>query len=196
MSSTTIETVPAEISIHILCQLSSPESLYALIRASRHYYLIFNASKAKVLSDVIQTCISPEALPDAKAAAAASLNDPRGPDVKTVVTIMSAYRRHKDNSIPYAILPVTTSTQICRLYLSVECHIQVSEHHALTALDQCGSSPVYKSWETYSAEQQLLSFNEKTRLQRAFYSLELFSALFYSDHRSKKRQLKIPAGKQ
>ena len=185
------EKVPFEIMVEILRLLNSPKSLYALIRASPQYYRIFHANKALILSGLVKQMIRSEAIHDAIAAAVASQYNPRGPDPDIVGKLMSAYRDSKAEPSPSHVLPLSTSVLICRLHPSVEYHMRLLTKHALGALDRCG----FKSFD-FAAPFQKLTRTEEARLQRAFYRLEFYAALFYSDDKPRTRQCKIPPGEQ
>lgn len=190
------EKVPFEIVVQIMRLLNSRKSLYAFIRASPYYYEIFDASKALILSGLVKQMIRSEALPDAIAAAVASQCHPRGPDRDTVETLMRAYCDSEAEPSPDHVLPLSTSVLLCRLHPSVEYLISILTKNTLRALDRCGFTFAANDRFGFWATSQRLAPVEEARLQRAFYRLDFYASLFYSDDKPRWRQRKISPAEQ
>ena len=195
MESAAVEKVPVELSVQILRLLNSPKSLVSLIRASPYYYRIFRAGKESILSHLVKQMISPDAIHVAIAAAMSSQYNPRGPHLDKVKELMSQYLRSQAQSLNHT-LPLSTSVLLCRLHPSVEYHIGRFTKQVLGALSKCPSPPGGNRRRKDAGIWKECAPVEKARLQRAFYRLELYAALFYSDHKPRDKQRKISPAKQ
>ncbi|MCJ1236235.1 hypothetical protein MMC14_004213 [Varicellaria rhodocarpa] len=93
-----LDSLPPEIHILILLQVSSPKDLYSFIQASPQIYNAFNLARDRVLTRVIHSAFHPEVLYDALMLILAKKELPRGPGKKTLGQF---YKRFKSTGKAY-----------------------------------------------------------------------------------------------
>ncbi|MCJ1388429.1 hypothetical protein MMC18_001276 [Xylographa bjoerkii] len=167
-----------EIQTLILLELDSTKSLSALIHASPRLFAVFLSSKEKILSACVMRGIEPEVLPIA-IAVAEIYSLPRGPDKTVVMDSIHHLDRLETVENMVQIIPFSTSVHLCRLCRTVD--FMISDF-----VEYIGKK--MEGYEFYLGQQRdayflsnPLSTTEKGRLQRAFFNLELYSHLFYSE---------------
>ncbi|KAI9873323.1 MAG: hypothetical protein M1830_000545, partial [Pleopsidium flavum] len=177
-----LEKLSPELQTLVLLQLPSLQSLHSLIRASPQYYQVFAASKERILSAVIKRIIHPDALPDALAAVKASFFEPRGPKRETVLSFMESIRHDRKIDHSKKLLPLSTSISLCQLHRSIEYLVYDFTQRTIPILKQYVQTLglTHRS-EASEGEGPPISSIEEERLQRAFYRVELYGHLFYTD---------------
>ncbi|MCJ1405323.1 hypothetical protein MMC11_008550 [Xylographa trunciseda] len=197
MVSACLESLPTDLILTVLEQLSSPRDLYGLIRASSACYQIFSAHQALVLAAVIQEAIPREVLPDAIAACDASAvrevssvllreSDEDSVASKRTMTpiirkFMNDYQRHDKLSLT-RLRDLSLLTSLCRLWATVDYFISRYTKEALQRIRERilkgGLCP--SSCNEVQDSSQELSKTELCRLQRAFFRYEIHRKLFTS----------------
>ncbi|KAI9875610.1 MAG: hypothetical protein M1830_008208 [Pleopsidium flavum] len=177
-----LERLSPELQRLVLLQLPSFQSLHSLIQASPQYYQIFAASKERILSAVIKRIIHPDALPDALAAVRASFFEPRGPNRETALSFIDSLRHDRKIDHSKKLLPLSTSISLCQLHRSIEYLVYDFTQRTSPVLKQYSQSlGLTHHSEASEGEGPPLSSIEEARLQRAFYRVELYGHLFYTD---------------
>ena len=167
-----MDSLPPEVLAMIMKKCSSIATLYALIRSSSRLYSLFQASKQMILSGFLHELLHPEVLCEAKRIGCLSpigypyTNDK---DIEAFAATLDA--EEKDTHVTEPI-PLEACIRICRLHRSVEYFVRDFTEHCATISGLCG----------YSLDNGTLSpsWTEESRIQRAFYRLDLYARLFHS----------------
>ena len=162
----------------ILLQLDSTKSLSALIHASPYLFAVFLSAKEKILSACALRGVEPEVLPTAIVAAEAYFL-PRGPDKINVIGLMHRLDELETGDSMDWTISISTSVQLSRLCRTVDFMI-------LDFVDYIKKKT--EGYEFYSRQEtdasflsNPLSITERGRLQRAFFTLELYPHVFHSE---------------
>ncbi|MCJ1271840.1 hypothetical protein MMC22_011745 [Lobaria immixta] len=168
-----LDALPTELQILIMTRTSSPQSLYALVRTSRHLYRVFSLSKQKILSAMVHETLYPELLPDARAAAFLSLRKPPLAVREDYSALIHMYENDRKKTQAAELIPLTMSISMCQLHQSVEYFVRDFVERCATffATRGCPLNP----------DDLPLSRTEKCRIQRALYRFHIYGCLSYSN---------------
>ncbi|MCJ1265636.1 hypothetical protein MMC22_005516, partial [Lobaria immixta] len=164
-----LDSLPAELQTLIMTHTSSPQSLYALIRASRRLYRVFSISKQTILSAIIHEILHPEALPDAWALAILSPREPIMETREDSLAFVKMYEKERKNFQITKLISLPMCTTICKLHRSME-------YFCRDFVDRC-STICARHGFSLGAGSLSLSWTEEGRIMRALYRLELYGRL-------------------
>ena len=172
-----LESLPTEIQILILLQISTLKDLQSLIHASAHFYAAFRLSKAEVLSAVLRRIIHPSAISDALSAVTAERFEHERIDKEQITHFLDYFKTVHDVT---RVIPLSKSISLCQLHESVDYFVQRCSKQWLSVLQD-------RSWALEPSldledrsKPKPLSFIEEARLQRALYRFEFYCRIYQS----------------
>lgn len=164
-----LEVLPPEILTLIMTCISSPQSLYALIRTSRYLYHVFSFAKQRILSAVICEMLHPQVFHDAWALALLSpCKTPFATRGDSFAYIESYENGGKTPQVP-RLISLSMSVAICQLH-------QCIEYFCRDFMDWCAKYSARYDFSLGSGGRSL-SWTEEGRVLRAFYRLQLCTRL-------------------
>lgn len=178
-----LDSLPAELQTLIMTHTSSPQSLYALIRASRRLYRVFSLSKQTILSAIIHEILHPEALPDAWALATLSSREPIMETREDSLAFVKMYENKRKNFQQTKLISLPMCITICKLHRSME-------YFCRDFVDRCATICARHSFPL-GAGSLSLSWTEEGRIMRALYRLELYGHLLCYTHVEEDRDLLV-----
>lgn len=187
MGSSHLDSLAVELQIRVLCQSSSLQSLYNLIRASPRYFQVFLSTKEFILNQVIRRVVGQEVFYDAVFLAEALHLSPKGLTHKSANGLMRKYVQDVATFSYDTALSPSTLAYLCRLHPIIEFHFEKIRNSALNSLMECaqrmGTKPSTKPFQIKEEHSEIdglpLSTVETVRLRRALYRTELYGFLFY-----------------
>ncbi|ROW13982.1 hypothetical protein VPNG_04093 [Cytospora leucostoma] len=181
-----LESLPAEVRIHVLCNMSNLQTLGALLHASPIYYAQYRYNRKVILAQVIHSDLGDELFTDVYAAfrsRASKIGPRKGPNVN-VTDFLSLYRAWRS---PGGERPTPDMCSLDDLRWMACFHTSivrplVSRFVARALARKPGPSSVSSSDSASFLQSDIgdreLSGTESTRLLRALYRLETFCHLF------------------
>lgn len=187
MGSSHLDSLAAELQIKVLCQSSSLQSLYNLIRASPRYFQVFLSTKEVILNQVIRRVVGQEVFYDAVFLAEALHLSPKGLTHNSANGLMRKYVQDVATFSYDTALSPSTLAYLCRLHPIIEYHSEKIRNSALNSLMECaqgmGTKPSPKPFQIKEEHSEIdrlpLSTVETVRLRRALYRTEIYGFLFY-----------------
>lgn len=173
MAFASLETMPAELGLMILQQLSSPKYVYSTIRASRVFYSIFTVNKYLVLAATVQRAIPPQALPVALAACNAVKISP-----------YPCWESETDTDADHPspnFRGLSVSVPLCRLWAVQDFFVAGYARRALGKMQASMKERMLSSRDgdmSRLGRMQSLPESEIGRLQRAFFRFEVYRKQF------------------
>lgn len=179
-----LEALPLELKIHILASTSDFAALRAIVHASPMYHQAYLAGKLEILSVLVQTMGVPGTEVDALGALL-SLDYADGmqdyPD--EVIAFLDRYRHARGagqwtetKNPPLPIRWREPQTNVDDLMTMIRFH-ELAEHLEIRFLEYVGESD--RGSKLYNMDGQItLSLQERMRIHRAIYRLQIFCHLF------------------
>ena len=198
------DRLSSELITPIMLELPTTKDLYSLIRASPKAFQVFLASKETILVSLMHQVIRPAAFIDALAAVQASQLKDLGPDRRAVLLFVRKYENKRQKAFEQdgQHYSLATAIALCQLYRSTQYFIKDLTSRSNFYLRRCRETLTVQTPYGFDLAEDdgfglqgsqgehvvdrddqydPLSWEEESRLQRAFYRYELYTQIFGSN---------------
>jgi hypothetical protein len=203
------QQLPSELAQQLLEDIVPTGALPSVILASSYLHKIFEGNKESILSRSVQKHIHRSVLLDAITAVCPLPNRPevraetvwketdsdydsgeRDPYyyrkvrrwLNGIDEMTDLYLQRKFGGYTIGVLPLSISIRLCRLLRSVEGLSKLLTVRAWTAFAEPWSDQNHGAKHDFKPEEEIsrpLSYNERTRIQRAFFRFQIYCNLFH-----------------
>jgi len=176
-----LQGLPFELKVAVLKSLPGILALKSLVLASKEYFIVYHQAQNLILSSILQAELRPAVLCEAISVRKARDFPPK--DKESVVRFLNDYKIGRSSQPGIEALDLASLVSMSKMQYLVETAAERYSASIITTNPRTGQPDDFPG---------PLSKNEKRRLYRAFYRLELFCLVFTRFNRHNKQIQGLP----